>query len=154
MVPAKPPLPTARNLRFQFVGIHNSKRMSGEIVAATRQKAGTLAVAAPPRPPGTWNDPAGTEAVRVIVVLGRASLARLSQGCWAKESVGRKTKTARARRTIGGPPNSRSIHEFLQYTGRGFPSVPTHKVCVANSHGGRSTTRGFRTIISSVRSLL
>src|SRR5262245_17182445 len=106
MAPARPPLPTARSLRFQFAGIHSSKRISGAIVAATRQNAGTFTGAAPPRPPGKLNDPAGTEAARVIVALGRAAFARFSQGCWAKDAA---ADNARARRAAQGRRGPRSI---------------------------------------------
>src|SRR5437879_5522980 len=69
IVPAHPPLPTARNLPFQpDAGSHTSVLMSesllGVNVAVTRQNAGKLAngfaFAPRPAPPGGTNAPAVT----------------------------------------------------------------------------------------------
>src|SRR6187399_1422349 len=93
MLPFQPPLPTIRNLPFHAVlpgapaargaGSHTSILMSesavGLSVAATRQNAGRSANALPPRPPGCENAPAATASAAVIVALGSASDARLSQ---------------------------------------------------------------------------
>src|SRR5579863_5821306 len=83
MVPARPPLPTIRNFLFHEAGIHSSNFTSGAMTPATRQNAGTVAGAAPPRPPGTANGPAGTDAALVIVTPGSFSVVSRSQGCWA-----------------------------------------------------------------------
>ena len=85
MVPAQPPLPTARNFPFQFSdGSHNSisMRESGEgvRVAATRQKAGScLKAALCWAEPGAENAPAATSCAVVIFAWGSASAASRSQ---------------------------------------------------------------------------
>ncbi len=70
MFPAQPPLPTARNLPFQFsTGIHSSISMweveDGVRTAATRQCAGNGAPAPRPRP--ACAAPAGRNSAVVIV---------------------------------------------------------------------------------------
>src|SRR5688500_100090 len=82
MLPAHPPLPTAKNLPFQFsVGIHNSISIweSGEgfSVAATLQCAGNGCAA-------------GTNSTAVIVVWGNGTDFKLSQGvCWIRAAAAR-----------------------------------------------------------------
>src|SRR5687768_7705344 len=84
MLPFHPPLPTVRNLPFQFAGSHSSILMSdslvGASVAATRQNAGRSAIGAPPRPPrpGAVNVPAATGCAIVMVTLGSFADDRLS----------------------------------------------------------------------------
>src|SRR5881392_950333 len=73
MAPAQPPLPTARNLPFQFsAGIHNSISMyesaDGVKVAAMRQCAGNCTPPCAARP--VRCDPAGTYSTAVTVVCG------------------------------------------------------------------------------------
>src|SRR5688572_10254328 len=86
MVPAQPPLPTARNLPFQFsAGSHSSISMceseDGVSVTATRQWAGS-SVPAPPRPRPVVDAPAATDSTAVIVARVRESAFSGSQaGC-------------------------------------------------------------------------
>src|SRR5215469_12248603 len=105
MDPARPPLPTVRNFLFHWAGIQSSKRTSGAITPATRQKAGTSteAVRAPPRPPaeGIVNWPAGTEVAELMVRPAIFKLVRLSQGRCARAGSAVKpsaAKTARGKR--------------------------------------------------------
>src|SRR2546430_13527547 len=85
MLPAHPPLPTARNLPFQFcAGIHNSIPMcesaDGASVATTRQNSGSCLKEAFCRAaPGTENAPAATDCADVIFTPGNATDVRLSQ---------------------------------------------------------------------------
>src|SRR5437868_3664284 len=85
MLPAHPPLPTARNLPFQFcAGIHNSIAMcesaDGASVATTRQNSGSCLNDAFWRAaPGTENAPAATDCADVIFTPGNAREVRLSQ---------------------------------------------------------------------------
>ena len=83
--PAHPPFPTAWYFPFHpDAGSHTSTLMSesdvGLIVAATRQKAGSVLYACPPPPPpaGGENAPAATDCAIVIVVSGSFSADRLS----------------------------------------------------------------------------
>src|SRR3954464_7089484 len=84
MAPDQPPLPTARNFRFQSAaGSQTSILMSespdGVSVAATRQNAGSSAyaraVAGGPSPDGRGgaNAPAATDSAVVIVAFGSLS---------------------------------------------------------------------------------
>src|SRR5262245_16453631 len=78
MLPAQPPLPTARNFPFQFSpGIHNSISMresgDGASTAATRQYAGRGAPCAPRPPRPGCCAPAGTDSTALIVVFGNES---------------------------------------------------------------------------------
>src|SRR6185369_7944053 len=112
MAPDQPPLPTPMNLRFQpSAGIQTSILISesevGRRVAATRQKAGS-----PRKAPccaalrlGSVKAPAATASALVMVVAGKESADRPSQG--AANAAGR----AIARMTInlvdiGPPPDS------------------------------------------------
>jgi hypothetical protein len=70
------PLPTVSSLRFQFPKSQISNLISGRMKPATRQNAGTVTGAAPPRPPGTLNGPAATSTAEVMVTSGRASFAK------------------------------------------------------------------------------
>src|SRR3954471_1349740 len=87
MLPAHAPLPTACSLPFHpEAGSHTSILMSESVdgvnVAATRQKAGRLANAFPPRPPprafGSANCPAATVCASVTWTCGSANVERLS----------------------------------------------------------------------------
>src|SRR6185295_19804517 len=97
IAPAQPPLPTARNLPFQFsAGIHSSISMceseEGARTAATRQCAGNAAPAPRPRPAGAA--PAGRNSAAVMAVLGRESVLRPSHAdcCWAIVANKKKAK--------------------------------------------------------------
>src|SRR4029453_7022006 len=84
MVPAQPPLPTARNFPFHAcAGIQISTLMSesdgGVSVVATRQKAGIWLNCGTVGPlPGRMNPPAGTISANVIEVFGSVSEDKLS----------------------------------------------------------------------------
>jgi len=98
MFPAHPPLPTARNLPFQFcVGSHSSIPMcesdDGSSVATTRQNSGSCLKDGFCRAaPGTENVPAGTVCAAVIFTPGNAREVRLSQlpaaAAWAAAFAG------------------------------------------------------------------
>src|SRR5258708_4989945 len=96
MYPENPPLPTAKNFRFQFArGNHTSNPISesatGRITPTTRQNAGRSAGATtgwPPRGPadqdppiygfGRLNAPAATRSAKTMVVSGNFRARRLS----------------------------------------------------------------------------
>src|SRR5579863_2897850 len=95
MEPAKPPLPTLRNLPFQSeAGNQTSKRISesagGRITPARRQNAGSLSRGLPD---GGVNLPAGTACAVVTVVFGSFAVLRLAQSAaWpARADAARRT---------------------------------------------------------------
>src|SRR5512138_447852 len=93
-LPAQPPLPTARNLPFQFsTGIHNSisicESADGLSTAATRQCAGTCPACAPRALPCC---PAATYSDAVIVVFGSDRDFKLSQVVFSAKAA--KSKIA------------------------------------------------------------
>jgi hypothetical protein len=82
MVPAQPPLPTARNFPFQFsagsqISISMCESGVGARTAAMRQWAGR-ATGCCPRP--AVDGPAATSSAAVMVISGPASDLRLSHG--------------------------------------------------------------------------
>src|SRR5262249_3451831 len=115
--PPRPPLPVPRNLPFQLVatGIHSSILMSesleGLSVAWIRQKAGRFENGLPGGPPltgGGVKAPAATFSARVIIVLGRDTLARSSQAVAAPASNGinnpsRNSATGETKRRMSQP---------------------------------------------------
>src|SRR5262245_32152539 len=112
MLPAQPPLPTARNLPFQFsAGIHNSISMlesgDGFNVNATLQCAGN--VAACPRPPPACC-PAATNSAEVIVACGVERDFKPSQdGCWNIAAA-----TTRPSTEVITPPMKELFSEVLR----------------------------------------
>src|SRR5688572_25386608 len=97
IVPAHPPLPTARNLPFHpdagnQISVLMSESLDGVSVAVTRQNGGNrekALPAAPPRPDptGEVNAPAATTCAESILELGRATLARFWHAVAAREGV-------------------------------------------------------------------
>src|SRR5437660_74696 len=85
MLPAHPPLPTARNFPFQFcAGIHNSISMcesvDGSSLASTRQNSGNCLNTGFWRvAPGMENAPAATGCAEVIFTPAKDRDVRLSQ---------------------------------------------------------------------------
>src|SRR6185436_5902197 len=97
MAPLNAPFPTAWSLPFQLAAgsqtsILMSESLDGFNVAATRQNAGRVLAASPPRPPprapGWVKPPAGTACARVMVVFGSVNDARPSQFAAAKTCIG------------------------------------------------------------------
>src|SRR5208337_4076271 len=69
MKPAKPPLPTARNLPFQAAGSQTSNLTSGLISPITRQKAGKAIGDGPAGDSGTRGDP-----LHALIALEKAMM--------------------------------------------------------------------------------
>src|SRR5579862_4802795 len=102
MEPAKPPLPRPWNLPFQpAAGSQTSNWMlesgAGLMTPATRQKAGRLGRGLPP---GGVKLPAETSSAVLMVVAGRLSLARASQGWAAREAAGMQAARDIAARAV------------------------------------------------------
>src|SRR6185436_7022854 len=115
IAPLNAPFPTAWSFPFQFAAgsqtsILMSESLDGFSVAATRQNAGSVLAASPPRPPprapGCVKPPAGTACARVIAVLGSVNDIRLSQLVAAKTSIG--FAVARASRIAERTANGRA----------------------------------------------
>src|SRR5277367_4508365 len=96
MDPAKPPLPTVRNFRFHCAGIHSSKRISGAMVPATRQNAGTSTDTLRAPAEGSVKDPAATDVAELTVRPAIVRLVRPSQGRWAKAETAHATNAVSA----------------------------------------------------------
>src|SRR5262245_44418618 len=73
-----------------------SESLVGFRVAATRQKAGRLAYALPPRPPGATNWPASTTCANVIVAPATVTVESVSHGTAPKARDETKTTSNEA----------------------------------------------------------
>src|SRR5687768_5348246 len=108
MLPAQPPSPADRNLRFQaLVGIHTSKLMLESLVGlmmpATRHAAVSIGGVAP----GGSNAPAGTTAATVMVVSGNCNEASASQAIGAASALDAAT-------AANGSAASKALLDFMR----------------------------------------